>query len=104
MSHPRDTYKRSLEIVKKVSSSTTFTEILQDASCEDRASLINTLPIRGITFAGFHDIDLKKEAIFPHLKDIMTLRKYMIWNTRVYSFKNKKRSACKLKTQKKKRT
>lgn len=103
-SHPRDIYKRSLEIVKKVSSSTTFTEILQDASCEDRASLINTLPIRGSVFAGFKDTELKKEAIFPHLKDIMTLGKYMIWNERIYSFKNKKRSTCKSKTQKKKRT
>ena len=104
LSHPRDIYKRSLEIVKKVSSSTTLTEILQDASCEDRASLINTLPIRGSVFAGFKDTELKKEAIFPHLKDIMTLGKYMIWNERIYSFKNKKRSACTSKTQKKKRT
>lgn len=102
--HPRETYKKSLEIVKKVSSSTTLSEILQDASCEDRASLINTLPIRGSVFAGFHDTELKKDAIFPQLKDIMTLWKYMIWNTRVYSFKHKKRSACKSKTQKKKRT
>jgi len=104
LSHPRDIYKRSLEIVKKVSSSTTLSEILQDASCEDRASLINTLPIRGSVFAGFKDTELKKEAIFPHLKDIMTLGKYMIWNERIYSFKNKKRSTCKSKTQKKKRT
>jgi hypothetical protein len=102
--HPRDIYKRSLEIVKKVSSSTTLSEILQDASCEDRASLINTLPIRGSVFAGFKDTELKKDAIFPQLKDIMTLSKYMIWNERIYSFKHKKRSACKSKTQKKKRT
>jgi hypothetical protein len=110
--HPRRIYKHSLDLVKKESSSTTLTEILQKGSCEDRAALLGTMPLYAPPgwqndfpgFAGFHDTELKKEAIFPHLKDIMTLGKYITWNTRTYSFKNKKRSACKSKTQKKKRT
>jgi len=110
--HPRTLYKHSLDLIKKESPSTTLTEILQKASCEDRAALLGTIPIYAQSgwhyhypaFAGFHDTELKKDAIFPHLKDIMTLGKYMIWNNRTYTFKNKKRSACKSKTQKKKRT
>jgi len=110
--HPRTLYKHSLDLVKKESPSTTLSEILQKGSCEDRAAVLGTIPLYAVSewnnyspgFAGFHDTDLKKEAIFPHLKDIMTLGKYITWNTRIYSFKNKKRSACKSKTQKKKRT
>ena len=108
--NPHEMYKKAYEIVKQEIPSATFTEILQKASCEERAILLGTMPYyaregyKGVFsgFAGFHDTELNKEAVFPHLKDIVTMSKYMIWNNRKYTFKNssKKRSMTKKKKNK----
>ena len=113
--NPQEMYKKAYEIVKQEIPSATFTEILQKGSCEERASLLGTMPYtanpysgnRGYEgvfpgFAGFHDTELKKEAVFPNLKDIVAMSKYMIWNNRKYTFKNssKKRSITRKKKKK----
>jgi len=107
---PHEMYKKAYEIVKQETSSTTFTEILQKGSCEERAILLGTMPYNaregyeGIYsgFAGFHDTELKKEAVFPHLKDIVAMSKYMIWNNRKYTFKNSSRKRSMTRKKKKK--
>ena len=100
--HPRDIFNHGLKIVKQESPSTTFSEILKKATCEERATLFNTFPYAGNIFAGFYDAELKKEALFPHLKDILVMSKYMIWNNRIYTFKksSKKQSITRKKTNK----
>jgi len=93
--NPHELYKKAYEIVKQEMPSATFTEILQKASCEERAILLGTMPYSAQQgydfiysgFAGFYDTELKKEAVFPHLKDIVAMSKYMIWNNRKYTFK-----------------
>jgi len=92
---PRKLYKKSYQIVTQEPASATLTEILQKASCEERAILLGTMPYSTQAgydsifpgFAGFYDIELKKEAVFPHVKDIVTMSNYMVWNNRTYTFK-----------------
>jgi len=106
---PREMYKKAYQIVKQETASTTFTEILQKGSCEERAILLGTMPYSAQQgydfifsgFAGFHDTELKKEAVFPHLKDIVAMSKYMVWNNRKYTFKNSSKK--RLMTRKKKK-
>jgi hypothetical protein len=113
--NPQEMYKKAYEIVKQETPSATFTEILQKGSCEERASLLGTMPYtanpysgnreyKGVFpgFAGFHDTELKKEAVFPHLKDIIAMSNYIVWNTRKYTFKNSSRKRSMTKKKKKK--
>ena len=107
---PQEMYKKAYEIVKQELASATFTDILQKASCEERAILLGTMPYSAQQgydfifsgFAGFYDTELKKEAVFPHLKDIVAMSNYMVWNNRKYTFKNssKKRSMTRKKKKK----
>jgi hypothetical protein len=89
--HPRDNYKKSIAIIKKESPSTTFSEILQKASCEERATLFSIVPYHPTILGGFYDTELKKEAVFPQLSDIVTMVEYMVWNNRTYAFTRKKK-------------
>jgi len=98
-SPPFETYKDAQRIVKKEDPSATFSEILQKSSCEERAILFRTFPDLSIynygiyyPFAGFVDMELKKKAIFPRLKDILTMSNYMLTD-RTYRFtrKNKRK-------------
>jgi hypothetical protein len=86
-----ENYKESLQIVKKKSPTTPLSEIMVEATCEERSVLFNTFPIIQGSFAGFYDTESKKETMFPHAKDIITMNKYMIGNTRKYSFTRKKK-------------
>jgi hypothetical protein len=53
-------------------------------------------------FAGFQDTELKKEAVFPHLKYIVAMSNYMIWNNRKYTFKNSSKNRVMTRKKKKK--
>jgi hypothetical protein len=99
--HPKDIYKQTLKIIQQESPSTPFTEILQKASCEERAAIFNTFPYSEKIFAGFYDSELKKDAVFPYLKDIIAMSNYMVWNNRKYTFKNSSKKG--LMTRKKKK-
>ena len=106
---PREMYEKAYQIVKQETASTPFTEILQKGSCKERAILLGTMPYSAQQgydfifsgFAGFHDTELKKEAVFPHLKDIVAMSKYVVWNNRKYTFKNSSKK--RLMTRKKKK-
>ena len=86
-----ESYKESLQIVKKKSPSTSLSEIMVEATCEERSVLFDTFPIIQKSFAGFYDTDSKKETMFPHAKDIITMNKYMSGITRKYSFTRKRK-------------
>jgi len=94
-----DTYNKSYKIVQKVSPTMTLSELIQTASCEERAVLFDSFPYYG-KFVGFIDTDLTIKGVFPKLRDfarILDLLNEQI--DRIYSFKRSKS-----KTQKKKRT
>jgi hypothetical protein len=94
-----DTYNKSHKIVQKVSPTMSLSELIQTASCEERAVLFETFPYYG-RFVGFIDTDLNIKGVFPKLRDftiILDLLNEQI--DRIYSFKRSRS-----KTQKKKRT